>query len=266
MPASALDEPSHLVTVAWLNEHAHDSHVRILDARLPESFAEAHIPQAVHVDLISWRYTRHGVDGMLIEPDDFAVKAGQLGISQDTLVVIYDDYFGQIAARIAWSLLDMGIPASRCLQAVGRRGRPPGCQRPQKVQLPEPASFVPEPVDSVIAEHDWVKDHLAAPGIALLDVRSPAEYAKGHLPNAISWNWELGTDVESTFRPAAEVMSELAALGITPDKEIITYCQSGMRAAHTYFLLLNLGFKNVRMYDGSWAEWSHKEGNPLHAS
>ncbi len=266
MPASALEEPAHLVTVAWLQQHAHDPNVRILDARLPESFAEAHIPQAVHVDLNSWRYTRQGVDGMLIEPDDFAVKAGKLGISQDTLVVVYDDYFGQISARIAWSLLRYGHPRVALLVGGWEAWAAAELPATAEVQLPEPASFVPEPVDSVIAEHDWVKDHFTAPGIALLDVRSPAEYAKGHLPKAISWNWELGTDFELTFRPAAEVLSELAALGITPDKEIITYCQSGMRAAHTYFLLLSLGFKNVRMYDGSWAEWSHKEGNPLHAS
>ncbi|MBZ0286260.1 MAG: sulfurtransferase, partial [Anaerolineae bacterium] len=86
------------------------------------------------------------------------------------------------------------------------------------------------------------------------------------LPNAILWNWENGTGLETTFRPAAELRSELALIGVTPDKEIVTYCQSGMRASHTYFLLLNLGFKRVRMYDGSWAEWSHKEGNSLHAS
>jgi thiosulfate/3-mercaptopyruvate sulfurtransferase len=57
-------------------------------------------------------------------------------------------------------------------------------------------------------------------------------------------------------RPAAELTGELAALGVTPDKEVVTYCRSGARAAHTYLVLRHLGFTRVRNYDGSWLEWS----------
>lgn len=267
MPFNFPQDPPHLIPAEWLAQHLEDAQVRILDARLPENYAEGHIPLAVHVQLTALRYNRDGVDGMLIEPDVFAEAAQRLGIGADTLVVVYDDYYGQLAARIGWSLLRYGHDKVALLDGGWEAWEAAGLPVSTEVKQPEPASFVPVLVEKHIAEHAWVVEHLHAPDVVLLDVRSPLEYNKGHLPNAVAWNWENGTSLEATtFRPAAELLSELAQLGVTPDKEIVTYCQSGMRAAHTFYLLLNLGFKRVRMYDGSWAEWSFREGNTVHAS
>ena len=95
------------------------------------------------------------------------------------------------------------------------------------------------------------------PDLLLLDTRSRSEYAQGHLPGAICWDWMNGVPLQGweTMRPATELRTELELLGITPDKEIVTYCRSGARAAHTYLLLRNLGYPRVRLYDGSWLEW-----------
>src|SRR3990172_7792175 len=92
------EDSPHLVKPEWLAQHLDEPHLRILDARLPESYAEGHLPFAIPIDLTALRHTEEGVDGMLIEPDDFAATVRRLGIGQDTLVVIYDDYFGQLAA------------------------------------------------------------------------------------------------------------------------------------------------------------------------
>jgi thiosulfate/3-mercaptopyruvate sulfurtransferase len=239
-------------------------HLRILDARLPDSYAEGHIPSALHIDLAALRTHKGGVDGMLIESDAFAAIMGRLGIDQDTGVVIYDDYYGQLAARIAWSLRRFGHDSVALLDggwdAWEADGLPVSADTPQ----PTPTRFTPTLADGILAEHEWVREHLHAPDVLLLDVRADAEYHKGHLPDAVLWNWENGIAPDSTFR-ADDVLPELARVGVTPDKEIVTYCQSGMRAAHTYWLLRQLGFERVRMYDGSWAEWSYREGNKLHA-
>ena len=82
--------------------------------------------------------------------------------------------------------------------------------------------------------------------------------AAGHLPNAINWDWMNGVPTEGweTLRPTGELAAELAAVGITPDKEIVTYCRSGARASHTLMLLRTLGYPRVRNFKGSWLEWS----------
>ena len=106
----------------------------------------------------------------------------------------------------------------------------------------------------------WLLDQLKRADLILLDTRTPGEFAQGHLPGAICWDWMNGVLLQGweMTRPAAELRSELGLLGITPDKEIITYCRSGARAAHTYVLLRSLGYPRVRLYDGSWLEWSSR--------
>lgn len=259
----APQHPPYLVTPEWLAEHLNQ--VCVLDARLHENYAETHIPSSLHVDLKALRCTKDGVDGMLIEPEAFAAVVSSLGIGSDTFVVIYDDYFGQIAARVGWSLLRYGHTAFALLDGGWDAWEAAGLPTTSEVQPPIHAEFVPKLTDSPIADLDWVRAHLNAPGVVLLDTRSPAEYGKGHIPNAVAWNWENATSFDTMFRPLNELREELAGIGVTPDKEIVTYCQSGMRASHTYFLLKQLGFERVRMYDGSWAEWSIKEGNSIHA-
>jgi thiosulfate/3-mercaptopyruvate sulfurtransferase len=265
MSLSFPEQPPYLVTPTWLSQHLDDPRLRILDARLHENYTEGHIPLSLHVDLKALRYTKDGVDGMLIEPEPFAAIASSLGIGDDTLVVIYDDYFSQVASRIAWSLLRYGHTKVALLDGGWDTWEAAGLPTTAEVKRPAHAHFRPHLVDSPLADLDYVRSHLNSPDVVLLDVRSPAEYSEGHIPNAVAWNWENGTSFEAAFRPLDELRGELAKLGVTPDKEIVTYCQSGMRASHTYFLLKQLGFEHVRMYDGSWAEWSLKEGNSIHA-
>lgn len=267
MPLTFPQDTPYLVQPEWLAQHLHEPQLRILDARLLENYAEGHIPFAAHVDLGTLRYTKHGVHGMLIEPEAFAeIAGGRLGIGHETFVVIYDDYFSQIAARIGWSLLRYGHARVAILDGGWDAWEAAGLPVSVEAYRPQAASFIPVFVDGHLAEYDWVRAHLHSLDVVLLDVRSPAEYAKGHVPGAVLWNWENGTSSVSSFAPAGELRTELSRLGVTPDKEIVTYCQSGMRAAHTFFLLRHLGFDRVRMYDGSWAEWSYKEGNLSHAS
>jgi len=257
--------PPHRVTPAWLADHLTDPQVRILDARLLDSYRDRHIPGAQHSALTALRCQRAGVEGMVIPPEPFATLASAWGISADTVVVIYDDYFGQLAARTAWTFLYYGHAAVAVLEGGWDAWEAAGLPITAAVKQPPAARFVSVTTPDILAEHAWVRSQTAVPGVVLLDVRTSSEYERGHLPNAIHWNWENGIDPVTTFRPAAALLAELAALGVAPEQTIVPYCQSGMRAAHTYLLLRSLGFERVRLYDGSWAEWSRREGNALHA-
>ena len=250
--------PGLLVTTQWLEEHLDAPDLRIVDVRPADAFGEGHIPGAVQVDLAALATTVDGVQGMLINADAFAATMSQLGIDSDHAVVLYDSNWGMPAARVLWTLAYYGHSNAAVLNGGWDRWEEEGRASSKSLKLPMPTRFVPNPTPPVLAELNWLQSRLDDPNLVLIDTRTPNEYAAGHLPNAINWDWMNGIAVEGwdTMRPADELAAELAALGITPDKEIVTYCRSGARAAHTYLLLKNLGYPRVRNYDGSWLEWS----------
>lgn len=250
--------PGFLVEPEWLAANLNLPNLRILDVRLAESYDEEHLPGAAWVDLGALSCIVHGVAGMLLPPADFAAFMSQLGVNHDTAVVLYDDSWGMPAARVLWSLVRYGHTNVAVLNGGWDRWQDGGY--PVSTELPtiSPATFTPQPAHEHLAERPWLLDRIGDPDLVLIDTRTPNEYAQGHLPNALSWDWMNGVPLDGwdAVRPADELREELAALGVTPEKEIVTYCRSGARAAHTYLLLRHLGFPRVRNYDGSWLEWS----------
>lgn len=254
---------SFLATPDWVKAHLDAPDVRLLDVRLPESYAEGHLPGAFYVSLNDWRHTEQGIEGMLIGPEPFAMLMRRLGIGTGTTVIVYDDNLGLTAARVVWSLLRYGHRRVALLDGGWEAWEALG--HPITTDVPSAANstadvYVPRPADDTLADLDWVRAHLNTAGVVLLDVRGPSEVEMGRIPGAVAWNWENGSGLERTFRDADELRGELAQIGVTPDNEIVTYCQSGVRASHTYVLLRELGFERVRMYDGSWFEWSSQHG------
>ena len=132
-------------------------------------------------------------------------------------------------------------------------------QASRKGRLPPPRA--PHPASAGV-DAGWIRAHQHDPGVQLVDTRSAAEYARGHIPGAVHWDWNDGTPADGSgyFRGDHALRDELAARGIVADREIVTYCHSGVRAAHTYALLRAIGYPRVRLYDGSWLEWSTLHG------
>ena len=120
---------------------------------------------------------------------------------------------------------------------------------------------------------------LGDPRLSLVDVRSPAEYSgevlappgmsetaqrAGHIPGAVSAPWAQAVNEDGTFKSADELREHYAAKGVTPERDVVTYCRIGERASHTWFVLHELlGYPNVRNYDGSWTEWGNLVGVPI---
>jgi thiosulfate/3-mercaptopyruvate sulfurtransferase len=120
---------------------------------------------------------------------------------------------------------------------------------------------------------------LGQPGTALVDVRSPQEFRgeaaapsgleescqrKGHIPGAVNIPWAHACEEDGTFKSPASLRSLYERGGITPGKQVITYCRIGERSAHTWFVLKYLlGYENVANYDGSWCEWGNLIGAPV---
>jgi len=108
------------------------------------------------------------------------------------------------------------------------------------------------------ADLRWLSQQVASAAAILLDTRTPAEFDSGHLPGAKSWDWFTAVPPGSwdVARDLDELRAEWSALGVAPESEVVVYCRSGMRAAHTYVVLRHAGYTRVRLYDGSWQEWS----------
>ncbi len=244
----------------------------VIDVRPAESFAQGHIDGAVHLDL--W-----GVS--LIDTDDAPLRAfmwmiGHLfslrGVTPDRAVVAYDDTSGVKAARAFWFLEYLGHPAVRVLdggltQWVSAAAQP----LTTAVQPPTPSTWHGAAQPARVATWRQVSDRLGQADTAILDVRSDAEYygelvrAKrgGAIPGAVHLEWSRSLSDAGTFKPAAQLAAMYAEIGVLPDREVITYCQGGYRAAHTYLALRLLGYPRVRNYTGSWKEWGDREDLPL---
>ncbi|MEM7033902.1 MAG: sulfurtransferase [Chloroflexota bacterium] len=254
----ALHLPGLEVDPTWLVQHQSHPQLRIFDVRLRESYDEGHIPDAVWIDLSALTMTIDGVEGMLLPPADYARLLGELGIDDTKHVVLYDDNWGMPAARVLWGLARYGHNQAAILRGGWDRWQAEGRPHNQTPVTPEPTTFTIREQAQHLAERDWLLTQVSNPATVIVDVRTPNEYAQGHLPQAILWDWMNGVPIAGwdAFRPADKLLPELAELGVTPDKEVVVYCRSGARAAHTYLLLRILGFPNVRNYDGSWLDWN----------
>ena len=139
--------------------------------------------------------------------------------------------------------------------------------------------MLPEPDFALRAFRDDILPRIGDPKLALVDVRSPAEFngeviappgmsetaqRAGHIPGAASIPWAQTVREDGTFKSRDELSALYEGKGITPDKDVIAYCRIGERSSHSWFVLHELlGYKRVRNYDGSWTEWGSMVGVPI---
>lgn len=243
----------------------------VIDLRPPEDFAAGHIPGAVHLDL--W-----GVS--LIDTDPAPLKAfmwmidhlfNLRGVSADTPVVVYDDQSGIRAARAFWFLEYFGHPRVQLLDGGFRAWSAAGLPVTREAAAAPKSTWSGTPQPHTIASWRDVHARLADPGVVLLDTRTDGEYngttvrarRGGRIPGAVHVEWTRNLGSDGAFKPADELRAMYEQAGVTPDKEVITYCQGGYRAAHGYLALRLLGYPRVRNYTGSWKEWGDRTEVPV---
>lgn len=258
-----LSLPGLFVSPQWLLEHLDHPALRLFDVRTGENYQRDHLPHAIHVDLAQLACVRDGVPGMLLDAPAFAVQMGALGVDDNKWVVIYDDNWGMPAARLLWALAHYGHTQAAILRGGWQQWRAANLPRTVQPHRAPVTTFMAQPVAERLAERSWLLQQTGRDDLVVVDTRTALEYSQGHLPGALHWDWlnAVQTNGWEPMRDEAVLRTELAALGITPDKEIVTYCRSGMRAAHTHLVLRVLGYARVRNYDGSWLEWSRYLAN-----
>ncbi len=193
------------------------------------------------------------------------------GVTPDRPVVVYEEDSGMRAARAFWFLEYLGHPNVRVLDGGLRAWRAAGLPVTTDAVSPTASTWHGTPDASKLGTWQQVNARLGQAGTAIIDTRSDQEYfgetvrAKrgGAIPGAIHLEWKQNLTPDGRFKPVEELRKLYADLGVTPDREVVTYCQGGYRAAHTYLAMRLLGFPRVRNYTGSWKEWGDREDLPV---
>jgi len=271
---SGYARPEMLVDTAWLADHLQDANIRIVDMRRngETDYAAGHIPGAVNLLNDAIRDPRNAPT-FLPSRSAFEALMAQLGISNGTRVIVYDDRGGLYAARLWWILNYFGHANVALLD--GHWIKWTREQRPTTTDTPaiSPTRFTAIPNPHWLATADDVRKAIDKPGTKIVDARTQAEIAGtdlrgirrgGFIPSSVSVYWEDTIDPElKTLKPAAELTKLFQDAGVLPSQEVIAYCQVGMRAAHDLFVLHLLGYDHLRNYYGAWEEWGNRDDLPL---
>jgi thiosulfate/3-mercaptopyruvate sulfurtransferase len=239
-------------------------------------YAQAHIAGATCIPYQDLIASRPPAGGVLPDAGHLAPVLGEAGIRPGVQVIAYDASGNGAASRLLWtldclghtewSLLDGGLPAwlDEGQAVVTGAG---------DARIDGPPYPVGQTGGTARADADYIEAHLDSPDVVVLDARSPGEYRgevpraarSGHIPGAVNREWTDDVDPQrhGRLRPAHILAGEYAALGVTPDREVITHCQTHHRSALTYVVLRWLGFDRVRGYDGSWSEWGNDPARPV---
>jgi thiosulfate/3-mercaptopyruvate sulfurtransferase len=273
--------PEVLVESGWVSEHIKDSNVRIAEVDYDPiaNYNLGHIPGAV---LFDWKADMNDpLSRDIVNQKQLEDLLSRSGVNKDTTLVLYGDFNNWFAAFAFWILKYYGFV--KVVLMNGGRKKWLAEDREVTREIPAHTRAVYEangPNEEIRIYLDGVKKSLGKRDMALVDVRSPAEFTGeitappeypnehaqrgGHIPGAVSIPWSQAVKEDGTFKTAEDLAKLYQSKGITPDKEIITYCRIGERSSFSWFVLKYLlGYPKVRNYDGSWTEWGNMVRNPI---
>ncbi len=245
------------------------NNLRIVDTRSFNEYSKGHIPSAVNIDLMQYHWNDTSKSGIKNFNVQMQKLLSTLGLNPKTLLVFYDNISGPSASRGVWLSLYFShnkvVILNGGLNAWIKENKPIETQ-PERLKYNRIENKINQ---EILADVKTISKILKNKmEIQIIDSRSPKEYSGeyiravrgGHIPSAINidWNENITNDKFKTEDTLRKIYSEFSK-----NKEIITYCQGGYRAANTFIILRQLGFKKVKMYLGSWNEWGNDERLPI---
>lgn len=250
-----------------------DPRLLIIDLSSAENYARHHVPGAVHLPASALQCGLAPAPGKMPPLETLSLIFSRLGLTAERPVVTYDDEGGGWAGRLIWTLDMVGHQhhayLNGGLHAWVNEGHPTEAEPAQ----PTPSNFQAQIDPRHRATAEELMSELGDPALAIWDARSAAEYRGerqaaarvGHIPGAINLDWIELMDRQRNLRllPLETLRARLAQQGLTPDKRIVTHCQTHHRSGLSYLAMKALGYPDVRAYDGSWGEWGNRPDTPI---
>jgi thiosulfate/3-mercaptopyruvate sulfurtransferase len=274
---------SVLVDPAELQNLMATEAVVVIDTRDPDTYARGHVPGAVNVRDIFTYLATTDPDGIETLNDKFASLFSAAGLSGKETAVLYEDAmntgFGQ-SCRGYFILSYLGYPKIKVLHGGYQAWVGAGLPVSTEPALPVAATFPALPTGDILVDKDMMLAAIKSGSATLLDVRDVDEWIgtssspygpdfcprKGRIPGArwIEWYRLMKPGADGpVFKSSDEVLAECLTVGIAPDTPVIVYCFKGARASNTYLILKEAGIRDVKIYFGSWNEWSRDPALPI---
>ncbi len=249
-------EVDRVVDVRWLETNC--GGVKIVAVGSDQSlFKRGYIPRSSFISYQDLIDKNSSIQGLVLKAEDFERLMSHLGVSEKTSILLYDNQSGLFAARAYWTLYYYGHKSILFLDGGVSSWIKAGLPLESTTTSSISSQYKIGQLNSQsLATLTYVKSHLYDPHVVIIDARSESEYSEGHIPNAIHIEWSATLTSEGLFKNKTVLKELFAKQGITPEKTIVTYCRTGVRGAHMWFVLSQiLKYPNVMLYDGSWEEW-----------
>ena len=254
-----------IIDANWLASHLDDENVIIIDSRGIMPFRFSHIKNAMPLGVEKVISTDENGSYLVIAPQVAEQIFTSVGIDDTKVVIVYGEYPDPSLARIVWTLIYFGHSNVKILD-IGfenwlQSGYPVTKDFETKNAATKPdRGFVAHVRTTERADAQFIYQEKDKPETTIIDARTPQEHLHARIPGSILHNYEEGIgDMGKMIKDVEVLKQDFEKLGITRDKQIVCYCHSGIRAAHTYLQLKQAGFVNVRLYDGSIIDWAKRK-------
>ncbi|UAM96851.1 sulfurtransferase [Polaribacter litorisediminis] len=271
-------KPNYLIEAPALKLRQTDSSLKIIDFRKKEFYNQEHIEGALQMWRTDIEDTTYSYSGMMASPKQIESLFGNLGINSTDTIIIYDDNGLCEASRLWWILQNYNFKNVKMLHGGIESWKKIDGKVTKKTPEIKKSIFklFGEPkMQYYISKEEMLK--ALDKNVVLLDTRTFDEFSgnqqkkgaakSGRIPNSIHVDWAEAIHYNGDYRlKPIKILENFyhKKLNISKNDSIILYCHSGVRSAHTTFVLTQLlGYKNVKNYDGSWTEWSHFNNLPF---
>ena len=246
-----LTESGKITTdVDSLRSEIRDKSVRVIDVRREDDYKQDHIPTAVNLPLAN----------LLSDdsPERVLKLINTMGIDDETPVVVYDDTFGALASRVAWTLEYLGHSNVTLLETTYSNWKSLGLENDSQIPEIQSKEHSMNLQPGILATSDYLESAKKRDDVILIDNRERLNYLEQHIPGAISLPYRTLATKDKILRPKEDMKRLLENRGVTGNSEIITYCGSvGTLSGLAYYALKSAGLPNAKLYVRSFKEWKN---------